>query len=109
MNAKWVIPIFMVISFMLSGCNLLSENKLPIEMIAFNSLNENEVDRILVSPKDSIVKKIKVDDDLAKVIGEDYKGEELFSVTFNHTETESKGNLIVYVSHDKSRVLGKRN
>jgi len=78
-------------------------------MVAFNSLNEREVDRIPVSPKDSVVKKVKVDDDLAKVVGQGYKGEEVFSVTFNHTETESEGNLIVYVSHDKSRVLGKRN
>jgi len=94
---------------MLIGCNLSSENKLPIEMVAFNSLNEDEVDRIPVSPKDSVVKKVKVDDDLAKVIGEDYKGEEIFSVTFNHTETESKGDLIVYVNHDKTRILGKTN
>jgi hypothetical protein len=75
-------------------------------MIAFNSLTKEEQNKIPVSPKDSEVKKITVNDDLGDLIGDEFVGKKLYSVIFKHTETESLGNLKVYVELDKKTVVG---
>jgi hypothetical protein len=100
------LTVFITIS--ISGCNLLEveESLTGIEMIAFNSLTNAEQDKIPVSPMDSVVQKITVNDDLGSRIGDEFVGKKLYSVTFNHTETESLGNLIVYVGLDKKTVVG---
>jgi hypothetical protein len=99
--------VFFTIS--ISGCNLLEveESLTGIEIIAFNSLTNAEQDKIPVSPMDSEVRKIIVNDDLGNRIGDEFVGKNLYSVTFNHTEKESLGNLIVYVDLDKETVVGK--
>lgn len=42
-----------------------------------------------------------------RLIGEEYEGKEVYSVTFNHTETADSRNIIVYMDLDKKRFLGK--
>lgn len=83
-----------------------SENQLPIEMVAFNSLTDEERDLILVSPKDSIVKQMPADE-IKILINKSYDKDLVYSVTFNNTETNSSGNLVVFVGLDKKTVLGK--
>jgi hypothetical protein len=101
--------VFLIVCFALSGCGIIKKDVIPIEMIAFNHLSDREQQRIPVSPKDSIVTEITVDEDLSESIGGEFLHKKLYAVTFNHTETESSGNLVVYVALDKKTVVGKGN
>ena len=102
------IPILILISITLSACNLLeSKKELPIEMVAFNILTDEEENLIPVSPKDSIVKKVAVTADNESLIDNNYDKNEMYSVTFNNTNSDSFGNLIVFVDLDKKTVVGK--
>lgn len=83
------------------------ENKLSIEMVAFNSLTNEENTLIQVSPKDSIVKQIPLSDELKGSLDSNYTENQVYSVTFNNTETGTTGNLVVFVGLDKKTVLGK--
>ena len=71
--------------------------RIPVELTAADSLSEAEQDRIVASPKDSTVQR------------EWYGGEWAHKVTFHHTETESLGELIVYVGTDRETILGREN
>ncbi|WP_053366513.1 hypothetical protein [Bacillus sp. FJAT-27245] len=103
-----LIPMIIVLLSTMVGCNLIKpKGKLPIEMIAFNSLTEEEQDLIPVSPKDSIVEKITVSDENKSYIDKAYDKTQVYSVTFNHTETDSLGKLTVFVDLDKETVVGK--
>ncbi|MCF6137779.1 hypothetical protein [Pseudalkalibacillus berkeleyi] len=93
--------------FLMGGCNLYQSNNIPIEMVAFNSLTKEEVNKIPVSPKDSVVNEVIVSEDLGKQIGDKFIGKTIYSVTFNNTEDDTNGRLIVYVSNDKETVIGK--
>ena len=97
----WVIGIVS----MYSASN--TENQMPIEMVAFNSLTNEESALIQVSPKDSIVKQEPVNDDIKASIDINYAKDQVYSVTFNNTETDTTGNLVVFVGLDKKTVLGK--
>lgn len=83
----------------MTSCGLVeSKHETSIEMAAFGALSNDESKLIPASPKDSMVKKVSVDDQIKSVIAKNYNKEEVYSVTFNHTETNSLGNLIVFVS-----------
>lgn len=75
----------------------MKSQKLPVEMTASNSLAQADQDRISVSPKDATVKRVWYERQLAH------------EVTFHHTETESLGELVVYVGMDREIVLGQKN
>ncbi|WP_163539567.1 hypothetical protein [Gracilibacillus sp. YIM 98692] len=108
MNKLVFISLLILLSIILTGCNLFdSKHNLPIEMVAFNSLTNEEKDLIPVSPKDSIVKKVAVNDDIESLIDNDYDKDHVYSVTFNNTETDSSGKLVVFVNLDKKIVVGK--
>lgn len=96
----------LVVSLLFSGSNLVT-SKLPIEMIAYNSLTEQESSLIVASPKDSSVKKVRVTDDIKSLIDSNYDKNIVYSVTFNHTKTDSSGDLVVFVDLDKETVVGK--
>ncbi|MCT8138485.1 hypothetical protein H1D32_12490 [Anaerobacillus sp. CMMVII] len=102
-----VLSIFMVIGIVSFYSASKTENQMPIEMVAFNSLTDEESALIPVSPKDSIVKQVPVNDDLKASIDINYDKDQVYSVTFNNTETDTTGNLVVYVGLDKKTVLGK--
>ncbi|UPG66240.1 hypothetical protein [Metabacillus endolithicus] len=102
-----LISLLACLSMFISGCNFLQGDKLPIEMVAFNSLTKEEKDKILVSPKDSSVKKVTVNDELSEQFGNNLIGKRLYAVIFNGTETDSVGKLIVYVDLNKETVVGK--
>ena len=96
------IPISILLFIALLGCNAIpSKSNLSIEMIAFNSLTDEEQDLIPVSPKDSIVEKITVHDENKSLIDKDYDKDQVYAVTFNHTETDSSGKLTIFVDLDK--------
>lgn len=102
------IPTSILLFMTLIGCDLIpSKNKLSIEMIAFNSLTYEEQDLIPVSPKDSIVEKITVNNETKSLIDKDYEKDQVYSVTFNNTETDSSGKLTVFVDLNKTTVVGK--
>ncbi|MGE8206992.1 hypothetical protein ACQKP0_21010 [Heyndrickxia sp. NPDC080065] len=102
------IPILIFLFVTLMGCDLIpSKDKLSIEMIAFNSLTDKEKELIPVSPKDSIIEKITVKDEIKSFIDKDYDKDQVYSVTFNNTETDSSGKLTVFVDLDKETVVGK--
>ena len=98
--------IITLLTFTLMGCNSYSNN-LPLEMIAFNSLSEDEQSLIPVSPKDSVVEKINVTSDVEKFLDDDYNKAQVYSVIFNNTENESNGNLVVFIDADNEEVVGK--
>lgn len=92
----------------LIGCNKISsENKLSIEMLAFGSLTDEEQDLIPVSPKDSIVEKITVNNENRSLIDKGYDKDQVYTVTFTNTETDTSGKLTVFVDLDKETVVGK--
>lgn len=108
MNRLVSISILLLLTITLTGCNLFdSKNELPIEMAAFNSLTNEEKDLIPVSPKDSVVEKVTVNSENKSLIDKDYDKGEVYSVTFNNTETDSSGTLTVFVDLDKKTVVGK--
>lgn len=93
--------------FLISGCNLFDNDKLPIEMVAFNSLTKEEQNKIPVTPKDSVVSDVTVSEELGKQLGGKLIGKTIYAVTFNNTEDNSLGNLVVYVGKDKETIIGK--
>lgn len=102
----------MVIAIAVGGWALFETKQsapdLPIEMIAFNSLTEEETSSlIIVSPKDSQVEKVAVNDKIEALITKNYNKRKVYKITFNQTATESHGNLIVFVDTDKKTVVGK--
>jgi hypothetical protein len=108
LNKLVYISMLFLLSITLTGCNFFeSKSNIPIEMIAFNSLTDEEKDLIPVSPKDSIVKKVPVIGEIQSMIDKDYNNDKVYSVTFNNTETDSSGKLVVFVDLDKKSVVGK--
>lgn len=83
------------------------KDPLAIEMVAFSSLNDDEQALIPASPKDSTVKKIPVNDEIKTTIAKNYREDQVYAVTFHHTETDFSGNLVVFVGLDKNTVVGK--
>lgn len=59
-----VFLIFMIIGIVSFYSAFKIENQMQIEMVAFNSLTEEESALIPVSPKDSIVKQVPVNGDI---------------------------------------------
>ncbi|MEC1372935.1 hypothetical protein P9D39_01145 [Heyndrickxia oleronia] len=103
-----LITILIVLSTTLMGCNLIQpKDSVSIELIAFNSLTDEEKDLIPASPKDSIVEKVTVNDENKSFIDKNYDKDQVYAVTFNNTETNSSGKLTVFVDLDKETVVGK--
>ncbi|WP_224753277.1 hypothetical protein [Paenibacillus terricola] len=103
---KTTILLFLVLT--MTSCGLIeSKQETPIEMVAYAALTDEESELIPVSPKDSIVNKVTVNDEIKAVIDKKYNKEEVYSVTFKHTENNSSGNLVVFVDLDKKTIVGK--
>ncbi|WP_052302347.1 hypothetical protein [Bacillus sp. SG-1] len=102
-----LIPALLSLLLILTGCNFLENKKPPLEMVAFNSLTSEEKNKIPVSPKDSIVDKVTADKQLGKQLGDEYVGDTLYTVTFQGTEDETNGRLVVYININKETVIGK--
>ncbi|KAA0955185.1 hypothetical protein FQ085_16050 [Planococcus sp. ANT_H30] len=103
---KWSVLILLVAT--LTACSSsITEKKLPIEMIAHNSLSDEEQLLIPTSPKDSLVTKEAVSAKIKAQFHSTYKQQQVYSVVFNGTDTATAGNLIVYVDLDQKTVVGK--
>ena len=102
-----VLLMFMVIGIVSMYSAFKTESQMSILRVAFNSLTDEESALIPVSPKDSIVKKVPVNDDIKASIDITYDNDQVYSVTFNNTETDTNGNLVVFVGLDKKTILGK--
>lgn len=87
--------IFICLIFLITGCDLFKSDMLQIEMIAFNKLTKEEQNKIPVTPKDSVVKEITVNEELGKKLGGNFISKTIYTVTFNHTEENSSGKLVV--------------
>lgn len=110
MNKFVFIPILILLAITLIGFNVLdSKQDVPIELIAFASLTNKEKELIPVSPKDSYVKKVTVSAEIKSKIDNSYDEEEVYVVTFRHSETDTSGNLEVYIALDKKTVIGKKH
>lgn len=104
------ISILLLLTLTVTGCQLFDNtNELSIEMVAFNSLTSEEKRLIPVSPKDSIVNKITVNDEIKPFLDKDYDKDEVYSITFNNTGTDSSGKLTVFIDLDRKTVVGKSN
>lgn len=102
------ISALIILSVAIIGCNSIPQNRnVPIEMIAFNSLTDEEKDLIPVSPKDSTVEKITVNVENKSFIDKDYDKDQVYAVAFNNTENNSSGKLTVFVDLDQETVVGK--
>jgi len=80
---------------------------LPLEMAAFNSLTKKEQSLITGSPKDSLIEKIAVTDQIKPLIDKNYSKSKILKITFNHTANELRGNLFVFIDTDKKTIVGK--
>ncbi|MFF2482502.1 hypothetical protein [Paenibacillus sp. NPDC058071] len=80
----------------------------PVELVAFDGLSDEEKDRIIASPKDSDIRIVSVNGPLVSLLGDTHAGKEAYEVTFHHTETVGTGPLVVYVDKDGKTVLGKQ-
>lgn len=102
------IPILLLLVITIIGFNLLDSNKeVPMELVALESLTNKEKLLIPASPKDSIIKKVKVKKEIKTKLDKKYDKEEIYQVMFRNTQTESSGNLVVYIALDKKTVVGK--
>lgn len=100
--------VFTLLSAMLIACSpIAAEKELPIELLAFNSLSDEEQELIPTSPKDSVVAKQAVSTENKSNIDSSYDEEEVYSVVFNNSATNTTGNLIVFIDLDKKNVVGK--
>ena len=89
------ILLLLLLALNMTGCSLFeSENDIPIEMVAFSSLTDEEKVLIIASPKDSIVKKVSVNGEIKSVMDKYYNKDEVYSITIHHTATNSSGNLM---------------
>lgn len=79
----------------------------PILLVAYNDLTDEEESLIQLTPKDSKVEITAVNDYIKSVIDPAYSKKILYKVTFSHTETPSKGNLVLFVDMDKKSVVGR--
>ncbi|MCJ1907688.1 hypothetical protein [Planococcus ruber] len=79
----------------------------PILLVAYNDLTDEEESLIQLTPKDSEVEITVVDEAIKKVIDSGYTKKLLYKVTFRHTETQSAGNLVLYVDMNKEAVVGR--
>ncbi|MGI8387714.1 hypothetical protein [Robertmurraya sp. P23] len=106
---KWLgISLLVFLYISLTGCSVLeSKRNAPLEMVAYNSLTDEEKDLIPVSPKDSSVKKVAVSQEIISMMDEDYNKDEVYSVIFNNTESATSGKLVVFLDLDKETVVGK--
>lgn len=108
MNKSVLMTILILAAITLTAFNMFdSKKEVPIELVAFESLSNEEKHLIPASPKDSIVKKVAVNEEIKSKIDDNYDKEEVYSVTFRHTQTDTSGNLVVYVALDKETVVGK--
>jgi hypothetical protein len=96
-----------ILTISLSACSLQQPRPLPIEMMAYNSLTDEERELIPVSPKDSTVEKVEVTADIKVLVDSSYTKDQLYSVTFNRTATDPARNLVVYIALDEQTVVGK--
>lgn len=104
------LPILILLAITLIGFNVFdSKQEVPIELVAFESLTNKEKELIPVSPKDSFVKKVTVNTEIKSKIDKNYDDEEVYVVTFRHSEADSFGNLEVYIALDKKTVVGKKH
>ncbi|HZH59016.1 MAG TPA: hypothetical protein VEY70_05505 [Metabacillus sp.] len=100
-------PLLMILTLVLISCDAFTKQELSIEMVAFNSLTDEERKLIPVSPKDSTVEKVTVNDEIGSFISSDYDKDQVYSITFNNTESDSSGNLTVLIDLDKVTIVGK--
>ncbi|SHR52461.1 Uncharacterised protein [Mycobacteroides abscessus subsp. abscessus] len=78
-----------------------------MEMVAYNSLTDEEQDLIPVSPKDSSVEKVAVSQEIVSMIDEEYEKVEVYRVIFNNPDSNNSGKLVVFVDLDGETVVGK--
>lgn len=84
-----------------------SKNGVSMEMVAYNSLTDEEQDLIPVSPKDSSVEKVAVSQEIVSMIDEEYEKVEVYRVIFNNPDSNNSGKLVVFVDLDGETVVGK--
>ncbi|MFS0656834.1 hypothetical protein [Bacillus sp. 179-C3.3 HS] len=105
---KRLVLFLITIVFSISGCSSFKgEDKSTKEMIAYQSLTTDEQKLIEVSPKDSKVEKVKVTNEMKEKLESSYRGESVYSVIFNDTNTKEHGELVVYLDEDGKSVVGK--
>lgn len=104
------IGILITVCLYIAGCDLVgTSNELPLEMVAYNSLTREEQKRIPVSPKDSSVQVLSVDEKIKSYLPNSYKDDKVHAVMFNGTQGDQDGNFTVFLSKDQETVIGKGN
>lgn len=84
-----------------------SKNGVSMEMVAYNSLTDEEKDLIPVSPKDSSVEKVAVSQEIVSMMDEEYEKDEVYRVIFNNPDSNNSDKLVVFVDLDGETVVGK--
>ncbi|MEH7886958.1 hypothetical protein V7654_21895 [Bacillus sp. JJ1609] len=100
--------ILLLLVITIIGFYVLDSNKeVPMELVALESLTNKEKLLVPASPKDSIIKKVEVNKDIKTKLNKKYDKDEIYQIMFRNTQTDSSGNLVVYIALDKKTVVGK--
>ncbi|QTD42127.1 hypothetical protein [Sporosarcina sp. Te-1] len=106
---RQILPLLLILTVsFLPGCQSAeTQSDVLIEMLAFSSLTEEEQQLIPASPKDSTVRKVMITEEIQPFIEKSYDQDEIYSVTFHNTESNTDGDLTVFVDLEKRTVVGK--
>ncbi len=104
---KIIASVLPVIALLMSGCAEDTTTANSKEMLAYNSLSDDDQKRIEVSPTNSTVKKIDVKDALVKAIESDYAKDKAYEIVFLDSKTNKQGNVVVYLDDRGKEVIGQ--
>lgn len=104
---KIIASVLPVIALLMSGCTEDTTTANSKEMLAYNSLSDDDQKRIEVSPTNSTVKKIDVKDALVKAIESDYAKDKAYEIVFMDSKTNKEGNVVVYLDDRGKEVIGQ--
>lgn len=97
------------IALVLAGCNASNASKpnLPIIQAAYDSLSVSEKKEINGDWRDANVDERVVTRQNGFLTDPNYDGKEVYVVTFSSKRSNVLGDIHVYVSKDKKKVIGK--
>ncbi|PFA66717.1 hypothetical protein CN378_13415 [Bacillus sp. AFS015802] len=97
-----------IISFFISGCSLEEDQDAnPVIKTAYDSLSRSEKSEIKGDWKKAILKEATVSNHTGVLTNQHYDGKEAYIIIFYTGDNHSIGDIDVYVSKDKLKVIGK--
>ncbi|WP_226671913.1 hypothetical protein [Rossellomorea aquimaris] len=97
-----------ILSIIISGCGLgKDQDANPVIKTAYDSLSRSEQNEIKGDWKNATLKEETVNEKMGVLSDHQYDGEEVYIIVFYTGSNNSLGDIDVYVSKDKQKVIGK--